>query len=118
MATKGEQGSPPDYRSIYFPNAGHVVMRTGWGPQHRYLFMDAGPVARVTAKRTNSTSTSITVAISYWRAAGRGSYSGGPFAPTPDQLAVTTQSSWMVAYRPVPIRDMKSTATFPNSAAG
>jgi len=80
MATKGEQGSPPDYRSIYFPNAGHIVMRTGWGPQHRYLFMDAGPVGASHGKEDK-----LNIYVDYGghqllASGGRGSYSGGPFA--------------------------------------
>ncbi|MEZ6067151.1 MAG: heparinase II/III family protein [Planctomycetaceae bacterium] len=43
MTTKGEKGSPPDKTSVYFPNAGHYVMRTGWGPEEKYLFFGAGP---------------------------------------------------------------------------
>ncbi len=31
MATKGAEGSPPKQASLYFPNAGQYVMRTGWG---------------------------------------------------------------------------------------
>lgn len=80
MATKGQQGHPPDYRSIYFPNAGHIVMRTGWGPKHRYLFMDAGPVGASHGKEDK-----LNIYLDYGgqqllASGGRGSYSGGPFA--------------------------------------
>ena len=44
FATSGAEGTPTVHGSVYFPNAGHFVMRTGWGKEHRYLFMDAGPV--------------------------------------------------------------------------
>jgi heparan-sulfate lyase len=44
FATSGAEGAPTERGSVYFPNAGHFAMRTGWGPEHRYLFMDAGPV--------------------------------------------------------------------------
>lgn len=80
MATRGTQGQPPAYRSIYFPNAGHFVMRTGWGPQHRYLFMDAGPVGASHGKEDK-----LNIYVDYGghqllASGGRGSYSGGPFA--------------------------------------
>lgn len=80
MATRGAQGQPPEYRSIYFPNAGHIVMRTGWGSQHRYLFMDAGPVGASHGKEDK-----LNIYVDYGghqllASGGRGSYSGGPFA--------------------------------------
>lgn len=80
MATKGVEGSPPDYRSIYFPNAGHIVMRTGWGSDHRYLFMDAGPVGASHGKEDK-----LNIYVDYGghqllASGGRGSYSGGPYA--------------------------------------
>ena len=80
MATKGEEGKPPEYHSIYFPNAGHIVMRTGWGPQHRYLFMDAGPVGASHGKEDK-----LNIYLDYGghqllASGGRGSYAGGPFA--------------------------------------
>ena len=80
MATKGKQGNPPDYRSIYFPNGGHIVMRTGWGPQHRYLFMDVGPVGASHGKEDK-----LNLYLDYGghqllASGGRGSYAGGPFA--------------------------------------
>lgn len=43
MATKGAEGSPPKQAALYFPNAGQYVMRTGWGPEEKYLFFGAGP---------------------------------------------------------------------------
>lgn len=80
MATKGKEGNPPNYRSIYFPNAGHIVMRTGWGPKHRYLFMDAGPVGASHGKEDK-----LNIYLDYGghqllASGGRGSYAGGPFA--------------------------------------
>lgn len=80
MATKGQQGHPPDYHSRYFPNAGHVVMRTGWGPNEKYLFMDAGPVGASHGKEDK-----LNIYLDYGghqliASGGRGSYSGGPYA--------------------------------------
>lgn len=42
-ATKGQEGTPPRYDSYCFPYAGHLVMRSGWEKDARYLFFDAGP---------------------------------------------------------------------------
>ena len=79
MATKTNQGKAPDYRSIYFPNAGHFVMRTGWGPSHRYLFLDAGPVGASHGKEDK-----LNIYVDFGghqllASGGRGSYAGGPF---------------------------------------
>ena len=43
MATKGAEGTPPEQKSLYYPNAGHYFMRTGWGESEQYLFFGAGP---------------------------------------------------------------------------
>lgn len=80
MATKGEEGSPPEYTSLYFPNAGHFVLRTGWGPKERYLFMDAGPVGASHGKEDK-----LNISLDYGghqlvASGGRGSYAGGPYA--------------------------------------
>ena len=80
MATKGKQGTPPKYSSIHFPNAGHFVLRTGWGPKERYLFMDAGPVGASHGKEDK-----LSIYLDYGghqllASGGRGAYSGGPFA--------------------------------------
>ena len=80
MGSKGKEGIPPKYKSIYFPNAGHIVMRTGWGPKHRYLFMDAGPVGASHGKEDK-----LNIYIDYGghqllASGGRGSYAGGPFS--------------------------------------
>ena len=42
-ATGGQEGTRPQVDSYAFPYAGHLVMRTGWERDDRYLFMDAGP---------------------------------------------------------------------------
>lgn len=80
MATKGKKGQPPADRSVYFPNAGHIVMRTGWGPKHRYLFLDAGPVGASHGKEDK-----LNIYLDYGghqllASGGRGSYAGGPFS--------------------------------------
>ncbi len=79
MGTRGEKGKPPRERSAYFPNAGHFVLRTGWGPQHRYLFMDAGPVGASHGKEDK-----LGIYVDHGghpllASGGRGSYAGGPF---------------------------------------
>lgn len=43
LATLGKEGSTPVVRSIALPFSGHLVMRTGWDPDARYMLFDAGP---------------------------------------------------------------------------
>jgi hypothetical protein len=43
LAAAEKTGPPPAAPSVLFPYAGWVVMRTGWGRDDRYLFLDAGP---------------------------------------------------------------------------
>lgn len=38
----GSQGRPPEVGSTYFPDAGHVVMRSGWDTADRWAFFDVG----------------------------------------------------------------------------
>lgn len=76
MATKGAQGAPPAETSLYFPNAGHYVMRTGWGPEEKYLFFGTGPWGASHGKMD-----ALNVYAQFGnhlliRNAGRGSYSG------------------------------------------
>lgn len=76
MATKGAKGSPPEKASVYFPNAGHYVMRTGWGPEEKYLFFGAGPWG---ASHGKFDALNIYAQLGphlLIRNAGRGSYSG------------------------------------------
>ncbi len=35
--------APPDFTSIRLPDAGFIMMRTGWKPQDHYLFFDCAP---------------------------------------------------------------------------
>jgi len=42
-ATDRKEGSPPSQVSYAFPYAGHLIMRTGWGPDDAYLLFDVGP---------------------------------------------------------------------------
>ena len=46
VASRGEAGSPPDYRSVRLPWAGFYVMRSGWDQRALYLCMDAGPLGK------------------------------------------------------------------------
>lgn len=76
MASKGAEGTPPAETSLYFPNAGHYVMRTGWGPAEKYLFFGAGPWGASHGKFD-----ALNVYAQFGnhlliRNAGRGSYSG------------------------------------------
>jgi hypothetical protein len=43
FGTAGRAGSPPAITSHGFLDAGLLVMRSGWGPQDRWLLFDAGP---------------------------------------------------------------------------
>ncbi|UCH36504.1 MAG: alginate lyase family protein [Armatimonadota bacterium] len=43
IATGGAGGEAPAHLSYRFPYAGHLVMRSGWEPDARYLLFDAGP---------------------------------------------------------------------------
>lgn len=44
MATCGREGEPPaDPPSRYYTDAGHAVMRDGWGQQAQWAFFDVGP---------------------------------------------------------------------------
>ena len=42
-ASDGREGRPPSVTSCEFPYAGHLVTRSGWNRDDRYLFFDAGP---------------------------------------------------------------------------
>jgi hypothetical protein len=42
-ATEGREGVHPSADSYRFPYAGHLVMKSGWEINDRYLFFDAGP---------------------------------------------------------------------------
>ncbi|MGD9496716.1 MAG: alginate lyase family protein, partial [Armatimonadota bacterium] len=42
-ASGGAQGEMPTDTSRAFDYSGHYVMRTGWGPEDRFLLLDAGP---------------------------------------------------------------------------
>ncbi len=41
-ATGGAEGTAPAETSYAFPYSGHYVMRSDWGPEARFLFLDAG----------------------------------------------------------------------------
>lgn len=76
MATKGKEGSPPEETSLYLPNAGQYVMRTGWGEDAQYLFFGAGPWGASHGKQD-----ALNIFTQFGnhlliRDAGRGSYSG------------------------------------------
>jgi len=76
MTTKGAKGSPQDKTSVYFPNAGHYVMRTGWGPEEKYLFFGAGPWGASHGKFDALNLYAQFGPHLLIRNAGRGSYSG------------------------------------------
>lgn len=43
IATGGTHGKKPMATSIFFPWAGQMVMRSGWGPTAQWAFFDVGP---------------------------------------------------------------------------
>ncbi len=43
IASKGKKGVEPPYRSVLFPYAGWVVMRSDWSEDARYMLFDVGP---------------------------------------------------------------------------
>jgi Heparinase II/III N-terminus/Heparinase II/III-like protein len=50
VATRGQQGTPPAKRSVYFRDSGYSIVRGGWGDDGRtfanenYLVFDCGPL--------------------------------------------------------------------------
>lgn len=75
MATRGQKGAPPEQRSVYFPNAGHYAMRTGWGQHDKYLFFGAGPWGASHGKQDALTIFTQFGTQPLIRDAGRGDYS-------------------------------------------
>lgn len=76
LATRGAEGTPPKKVSHYFPNAGHYLMRTGWGEAEKYLFFGAGPWGASHGKHD-----ALNIFTQFGnhlliRDAGRGAYSG------------------------------------------
>ena len=43
FATQRAEGTPPDYLSRVFPQAGHVIMRTDWSKDAVWAMVDLGP---------------------------------------------------------------------------
>lgn len=76
MATKGTGGTPPEKRSQYLPNAGHYMMRTGWGGGEKYLFFGAGPWGASHGKQDALNIFTQLGSSPLIRDAGRRSYSG------------------------------------------
>ena len=46
FATEGREGRPPVYTSVALPYSGLAFMRTGWGKDDLWCFMDAGDFGR------------------------------------------------------------------------
>lgn len=80
MATRGKEGHEPSYRSIQFPHSGHLIQRTGWGPDEKYFFMDAGALG---ASHGKNDKLNIYLALGPHQlisSGGRGSYDANPFS--------------------------------------
>lgn len=43
LATLGKEGTKPTVDSIALPFSGHIIMRSGWEADARYMLFDAGP---------------------------------------------------------------------------
>lgn len=80
MGTSGKNGTPPDYLSKYYPNAGHFVMRTGWGEKEKYAFMDAGPLGASHGKNDKLNFYLALGPHQLISSGGRGSYDANPFS--------------------------------------
>jgi len=76
LATRGAEGSPPQKKSAYFPNAGQYLMRTGWGEDEQFLFFGAGPWGASHGKQDALNIYTQFGNHLFIRDAGRGSYSG------------------------------------------
>lgn len=74
--THGKEGEAPDPPSMYFPNAGQYLMRTGWGPNEQYLFFDGGPWGTSHGKFDSMNIYTQYGNTLFLRNAGRGAYSG------------------------------------------
>ena len=46
FATDGKEGKLPEYTSVALPYAGMAFMRTGWGKDDAWCFLDAGPFGK------------------------------------------------------------------------
>ena len=43
LATLGKEGAQPTVGSVALPFSGHIIMRSGWSRDDRYMLFDAGP---------------------------------------------------------------------------
>ena len=43
IVTGGAEGTPPAATSVFYPWAGQMIMRDGWGPEAQWAFFDVGP---------------------------------------------------------------------------
>ncbi len=80
MATKGAMGTPPAHTSIYLPNSGHIVQRTGWGEEHKYLFLDVGPLGASHGKNDKLNLYLALGSHQLLSSGGRGSYDANPYS--------------------------------------
>lgn len=46
VSSNGSEGEPPKETSVALPYAGYYVMRSGWGQEDIWAFVDAGPYGR------------------------------------------------------------------------
>ena len=74
--TRGKEGRAPNPPSMYFENAGHALMRTGWGSDEQYLFFGNGPWGASHGKYDGMNIYTAFGNHLMIRNAGRGAYSG------------------------------------------
>ncbi len=46
FATGRKEGKEPEYKSVAMPYSGMAAMRTGWGPDDMFLFMESAPYGK------------------------------------------------------------------------
>ena len=113
IATKGEEGSPPERNSLYLPNAGQYVMRTGWGDEAKFLFFGAGPWGASHGKQDALNIYTQFGDHLFIRDAGRGSYSAiGNTVHAGRSLSFNTLSPDWAQENSIPNGGLKCTSGF------
>ncbi len=59
VATRGKEGTVPDFLSVYLPYGGIGIMRSGWETDANYLAFDAGPDGRASHAHDDANSVAV-----------------------------------------------------------
>ncbi len=59
VATRGKEGTQPEFKSVYLPYAGLGIMRSGWETDANYLAFDAGPEGRASHAHDDANSVAL-----------------------------------------------------------